>query len=65
MPEWKTDPDRAVLLSRMNHIRSDGRGGYLLKLTDPDTGEPATDASRPIRFTAYTKDGKVLWSRIS
>lgn len=64
MPEWATDPKRALLMSARNHWWSDGRGNYRLKLTDPETGEPATDASRPIRFTMHDKDGNVLWSRI-
>ena len=64
-PELKYDTRNALLLSRQNHIRSDARGGYILKLTDPDTGAPAVDASRPIRFTAYTKAGHVLWTRVS
>jgi hypothetical protein len=69
MPEWLTDPRRAVLMSRSNHILSDARGGYRLKLTDPETGESATDAGivgepKPIRFTLHDSKGKVLWSRV-
>jgi hypothetical protein len=65
MPEWVTDPARAILLSRTNHILSDHRGGYRLKLTDPETGEPATDATKKIKFTLYASDQKtVLWTRI-
>lgn len=63
-PEWKVDPDRAVLLSDENHQLSDARGGRLLRLTDPVTGEPATDASKPIRFTRVDRNGFVMWSRI-
>ena len=64
-PEWATDPDRALLLSRTMHILSDGRGGYLLKMTDSETGERADDASKPIRFTLYDRAGWILWTRIS
>lgn len=67
-PEWRTDPRRAVLLSSRNHILSDHRGGNLLKMTDPETGEPATDAGldkpRLIRFTLYDRQGNVKWTRI-
>jgi hypothetical protein len=63
MPEWLTDPDHAILLSKVNHILSDGRGGYLLKMLDPTTGEPATDATQPIRFVWVMKNGTVLWER--
>ena len=64
-PEWATDPDRALLLSHVMHILSDGRGGYRLKLYDPLTGERATDASKPIEFTLYDRAGRILWNRIS
>ena len=59
--QWTSN---GVLLSDYNHQLSDGRGGRLLRLTDPDTGEPATDADKPIRFTLYDKVGKVLWMRV-
>ena len=64
-PEWATDPDRAVLLSCANHILSDGRGGYRLRMCDPVTGARADDASKPIRFTLYDKEGHILWTRTS
>jgi len=63
MPEWLTDPDHAILLSAENHWWSDGRGGYLLKMLDPKTGEPATDATKPIRFIRSTRSGQILWQR--
>lgn len=63
-PEWELEPTRAVLLSAFNHELADGRGGYRLKATDPETGEKATDASKPIRWTLYDKQGNVEWSRI-
>ncbi len=64
-PERKYDVANAVLMSELNHILSDHRGGRLLRLTDPETGEPATDASKLIKFTMYTTAGKVLWMRVS
>jgi hypothetical protein len=65
MPEWKTDELRAILLSASNHALSDARGGYRLKLTDPEkTGEPATDASKPIQFVCYDLKGNVQWTRV-
>ncbi len=65
MPEWKTDPDRAVLLSGLSHWQSDHRGGRLLKIVDAETGEPATDARRKLRFTLYAKDGSVVRTHVS
>lgn len=68
MPEWKTDVRRGLLLSAFSHILSDHRGGNLLKMTDPETGEPATDAGektpKPIRFTLFDRQGNVKWSRV-
>ncbi len=64
-PSRKMDPTNCLLMSAWEHILSDGRGGYLLKLTDPETGEPALDATRRIKFTLYKKDGSIAWSRIS
>jgi hypothetical protein len=64
MPEWKLDELRAILMSASNHALSDARGGYRLKLTDPETGEPATDASKPIRFVCSDQKGNVQWMRI-
>ncbi len=64
MPEWARDPDRAILLSARNHMFSDARGQCRLKLTDPETGEPATDARKPIRFTMYDKEGLPLWTSV-
>lgn len=65
MPEWKTDPNRAILLSDTNHRLSDARGNNRLKLTDPETGEPATDARKPIKFTLFDREGFVISERIS
>lgn len=65
MPEWKTDPDRAILLSDESHRLSDARGWNLLKLTDPETGEPADDGTKKIRFTLYDRAGTLQWTRIS
>lgn len=59
-----TDPDNAILMSGHHHWLSDHRGGCLLTLTDPETGEPAIHASKPIRFTMHDADGNVLWTRI-
>jgi len=64
MPEWATDPKRALLMSARNHILSDARGGNRLKLTDPETGERAEDASKKIRFTLYDSKGSVIWTRV-
>lgn len=64
-PEMRTDPNGQVLLSASNHIRCDGRGGNLLKLFDPLTLRPATDASKPILFVFYDRTGKELARRIS
>lgn len=61
----KTDPTNAVLLSDYHHILSDHRGGRLLRLTDPETGAPAMDGSKPIRFTLFDTRGKVVWERVS
>jgi hypothetical protein len=65
MPEWKRDPNRAIVMSDAQHQLSDARGGHRLKLTDPETGEPATDARKPIKFTLFDKDGFVLSERIA
>ena len=64
-PERRYDVANAVLMSELNHILSDHRGGRVLKLTDPETGDPAIDGNKPIRFTLYTKDGKIMWTRVS
>jgi len=64
MPEWKTDPLRALLMSGHEHWLSDARGGNLLKLYDEQTGEPATDASKPILFVLSDRQGKVVWTRV-
>lgn len=64
-PERALDPANCILMSALMHILSDGRGGYRLKLFDLQTGEPATDASRPIRFVMHDSAGHVLWERIS
>lgn len=63
-PEWLTDPDHAILLSAFEHWLSDGRGGRLLRFYDPQTSEPATDATKPISFVLRDRQGKVLWSRV-
>ena len=65
-PEWATDPARAILMSRTNHILSDGRGVYRLKILDAETGERAEDATRRLRFVCYDRDlVTVLWTRES
>jgi 5-methylcytosine-specific restriction endonuclease McrA len=64
MPEWKLDELRAILMSASHHALSDARGGYRLKLTDPETGEPATDASKPIRFVCSDLKGNIQWTRV-
>ena len=64
MPEWKTDPKRAILMSGYHHALSDHRGGCLLKLTDPITEEPAINGDKPIRFTLYHRDGSVKWTTV-
>ena len=64
-PERKYDVTNAVLMSEWAHIQSYARGGRVLRLTDPFDGTPATDASRPIRFTLYNKAGAVVWTRVS
>jgi hypothetical protein len=64
MPEWKYEPMRAVLLSASNHELADARGGYRLKATDPETGDPAVDASKPMRWTLYDTAGQVQWTRV-
>ena len=63
MPEWATDPARALLLSGHEHWLSDGRGGRLLRLYDPETMDPATDASKPILFVLKDRHGRVVWER--
>lgn len=63
-PELATDPENAVLMSGLMHWYSDSRGNNRLKLSDPDTGEPATNGARPIRFTMHDLSGRVLWSRV-
>ena len=65
-PEWKTDPDRAILMSRANHILSDGRGYYCLKILDAETGERAMDAGRILLFVCYNWNHEtILWTRKS
>lgn len=64
MPEWATDPDRAILLSAFEHWLSDGRGGRLLRFYDPQTSEPATDATKPIAFVLRDRQGRTVWSRV-
>ena len=64
-PERALDPTNAILMSEYHHIMSDARGGRVLRLTDAETSEPATDATRPIRFTLYDKAGAVVWTRVS
>ena len=64
-PELKYNPRNAILLSAEHHRLSDGRGNNRLKLTDPLTGDKATDAFQPITFTLYDRQGNVIWSRTS
>ena len=63
-PELRHVVSNAVLMSAENHRQSDARGGKKLQLIDPKTGEPATDASKPILFRMCDRRGVVLWSRI-
>ena len=64
-PEVRCNTSNGVLLSDHMHQLSDHRGGRLLRLTDPETGDLATDANKPIRFTLYDRAGRVVWERIS
>lgn len=59
-PERKYDVTNGILLSASAHFLSDGRGNNRLKLTDPETGLPAIDASKKIRFTLYERDGTTV-----
>lgn len=61
-PDWKTDPDRAILLSAEMHRLSDARGNNRLTLADLDTGLAPEDARKLIRFTLRDRDGRVVWS---
>ena len=63
-PEWITDPNHAILLSAEEHRLSDHRGGRLLWILDPETKDPATDATKPILFVMRTVDGRILWERL-
>ncbi len=65
-PEWKTDPDHQILLSRENHRLATGVwGGKLLTCWDPeDPTQPATDATRPILFIRRDAKGVELWRTI-
>lgn len=65
MPEWKFDANHAILLSDANHQLSDARGNHRLRMTDPETGEPATDARKPIKFTLLDREGYLQTERIS
>lgn len=64
-PEWRTDPDRQLLLSDAEHQLSDARGGNLLKILDPKTGERATDASRTVLFVWVDIKGREVKRRLS
>lgn len=64
-PARKMDPTNCILISVSEHILSDGRGGYRLKLFDAETGEPAVDATRKIRFVLRRKDGSIEREYIS
>ena len=59
-PARKMDPTNCLLLSAAEHILSDGRGGYRLKLFDAETGAPAFDATRKIRFVLHHRDGSIV-----
>lgn len=63
-PELKLVVSNAVLLSREYHILSDARGNYRLRLLDPDSGKPATNANRPILFVMRDLRGRELWRRL-
>lgn len=64
-PELRTVVSNALLMSAQHHWLSDGRGGRVLRLYDPDTMELATDANRPILFVLKDRDGRVLHRYIS
>jgi hypothetical protein len=57
-PERRHDLSNAILLSMTNHILSDGRGHYRLKIL----GE---DANQTLIFRLTDRDGNVLWERTS
>lgn len=59
-PNLKYNAENGILMSAFHHWLSDGRGGKLLKLTDPETGLPAIDARKKIRFTLYERDGTTV-----
>ena len=56
-----------ILLSKANHWLSDARGGHALRISDPETGERATDAGtdvpKPLTFTLLDRTGRILWTR--
>lgn len=63
-PELRLIVSNALLLSAEEHWLSDHRGGRRLRLFDPETSEPATDASKPIQFVLTDFRGVVLWTRV-
>jgi len=56
-PELRHVSGNAVLLSRNEHIQSDGRGGYLLKIEG--------DADAELLFRRYDRSGLLLWEKRS
>lgn len=64
-PELRTVVSNALLMSAEEHWLSDARGGRALRLYDPVTLAPATDANRPILFVLKDREGHILLRRIS
>lgn len=56
-PELRHATSNAILMSRANHILSDGRGGYLLKIEG--------NADETLTFRRYDRNGQLLWERES
>lgn len=56
-PELRHETWNAVLLSRRNHIASDARGWYLLKIEG--------NADTELIFRKYDHDGDLLWEKVS
>ena len=63
-PELRLLVANGILLSAEYHWLSDHRGNYRLRLLDPQTSEPATNANQPILFVMRDRLGKVLWQRV-
>lgn len=65
-PEWKTDPDRQILVCLWSHRLITGVwGGKLIRLMDPDDPTmPAVDATKKILWVRKDKNGVELWRMI-